>query len=317
MSARAAPASGIFEVDPDVRSEFVRDQRGYVRMYAFEGPFFVLVILGLLAFIARSLRAERELKRSQQNFLSAITHEFKTPISTLKLLVQTTRKRGVDREEPRNYLQRMEAELDRLERTSDQILASARLDEAHALGGRVPTDELQPTDLGALARDLVERARPGLEARGATLAYRPPAGAVPVDLDPEAFAVVLNNLLDNAVKYSFDDPKRVVVTVETDATAGTIHVDDWGVGVPSADRERIFERFFRSGDEMTRRAPGVGLGLHLARRVASAMDGEVVLGEHPDGPEAGSRFSIRLPLTSAPGRSAAAARASTAAGGTS
>jgi two-component system, OmpR family, sensor histidine kinase SenX3 len=104
-------------------------------MISFEGPFFAVVILAMLALIAGSLRAERELKRRQHNFLSAVTHEFNTPIGTLRLLVQTLRLRPATPERTVDYLRRMETELDRLERTSEQVLASARLEQAGAPAG--------------------------------------------------------------------------------------------------------------------------------------------------------------------------------------
>ena len=81
--------AGRFVLDENVVQSFTREQRGYVRMFAFEGPFFSLVILTGLFIIAKSLRTERELKRRQQNFLNAVSHEFKTPLSTLRLLVET------------------------------------------------------------------------------------------------------------------------------------------------------------------------------------------------------------------------------------
>jgi signal transduction histidine kinase len=110
-------------------------------MIAFEGPFFALVILAMLALIASSLRAERELKRRQQNFLSAVTHEFNTPIGTLRLLVQTLRLRPASPERTVDYLRRMETELDRLERTSEQVLAqrAARAGRRRRRCSRPPT----------------------------------------------------------------------------------------------------------------------------------------------------------------------------------
>ncbi len=119
------------EVDPQAdRAALERDQSAR-RMMAFEGPFFAVVILILLAWIASSLWAERELQRRQQNFLSAVTHEFKTPIGTLRLLAETLRYRDLPREKATHYLDRIDGELGRLERTSNEVLAAARLETHH------------------------------------------------------------------------------------------------------------------------------------------------------------------------------------------
>ncbi|MEX2501735.1 MAG: HAMP domain-containing sensor histidine kinase [Trueperaceae bacterium] len=282
-----------FVVAAGVRDAFLDQQRGYLRMFAWEGPFFVAVILAMLALIAASLRQERSLKRSQQNFLSAITHEFTTPLATLRLLVQTAQMRDLDADRRREYLSRMTTELDRLERTSSQVLAAARLEQTP------DAPRLEPCDLRTVVRRQLDAARPGLQARGAKVRLVGDDEPLPVSLQPEAFALVLSNLLDNAVKYGRsrsardDDPLEVIVQLEDRGHLVTLHVDDGGDGVPEADRERIFDRFYRRGDESTRSAPGTGLGLYLVRRTGEAMNGWVKADANPAG--SGARFTIHLP----------------------
>ncbi len=276
-----------FVIDAAAREEFLAEQRGYLRMFAWEGPFFVAVILSMLWLIGRSLREERELKRSHQNFLSAVTHEFKTPVATLRLLIETAQLRELDAGKRRDYLERMAGEVDRLERTSDQVLAAARLEQ-----GPLPA-RLEPRDLRDAVARRVTALRPGLEARGARLRLETGEARLPVSLDEDAFALVLGNLLDNAVKYAPDDRRDIVVRLEARGDLVALHVDDEGIGVVEAERERIFERFHRSGDESTRRAPGTGLGLHLVRRTVEAMNGWVRVEPNPAG--VGSRFTVILP----------------------
>ena len=278
-------------VDPQVQADFLARQRGYLRMFAFEVPFFVLTVLVSLVFIAASLRNERELKRRQQNFMSAVTHEFKTPLSTLRLLVETAQMRPLTAEKSRDYLQRMAAEIARLEQTSEQVLASARLEQSPQ------PQALAPHDLAALVREQVARMRQGLEARGARIELELPERPVPVSLDEDAFAVVLGNLLDNAVKYTPAKVKPVVVRLERERDLALLHVEDRGVGVAEAERRHIFERFYRAGDEMTREAPGMGLGLHLVRSTVEAMNGWVRCENREEG--GGTRFTVVLPLRQA------------------
>jgi signal transduction histidine kinase len=282
-----ADAVARLELDPAETRPYSERDRSARRMLAFEGPFFAIVILAMLALIAGSLRAERDLKRRQHNFLSAVTHEFNTPLGTLRLLVQTLRLRPASPERTVDYLRRMEAELDRLERTTEQVLASARLEQA------ATPPVLEAADLNTVVQGLIGRARDGLEARGARLTVRYSSEPLPVSLDERAFALVVNNLLDNAVKYSHGAHKPVTVTLRSDGDVVRLHVDDEGVGLAPAERERVFERFYRAGEEMTRTSVGVGLGLHLVRSTTEAMNGWVQVEDTPTG--RGTRFTIVLP----------------------
>ena len=278
-------SGGRFVLDSSQVAAFRERQNGFVRMFAFEGPFFVLVVLSGLTIIARSLRAERELKRRQQNFLSAITHEFKTPLGTLRLLIETALYRALNPEKQRHYLEKMERELSRLEKTSEQVLASARLE-----GGETPT-HLQAADLNEAVRRTIESLRGGLEARGASLTVHYSPQPLPVSLDPAAFGIVLGNLLDNAVKYSPGSEKRVTVRLISQNHLAVLHVEDEGVGIGEGETRRVFDKFYRVGNELTRESTGVGLGLHLVKTMTEAMNGWVRCERLPQG----TRFSVVLP----------------------
>jgi signal transduction histidine kinase len=297
-----AAGDGRLAIDPEAQRAVEAATRSTQRMFAFEGPFFALVILGMLWLIAGSLRVERELKRRQQNFLSAVTHEFMTPIGTLRLLVQTLQLRPASPERTVAYLRKMETELDRLERTSDQVLASARLQHADA------PPVLAAADLNTVVQGHLGRARAGLEERGAVLeiAYAPES--LPVSLDVDAFAIVLHNLLDNAVKYDACPQKRIRVSMHAEGDLVHLHVDDAGPGLTREERERVFDRFYRAGDEMTRTTTGVGIGLHLVRTIVESLHGWVRAEENPAG--AGARFTVVLPR-----RVAAAEKRAPAGGG--
>ncbi|UCH27181.1 MAG: HAMP domain-containing histidine kinase [Trueperaceae bacterium] len=279
---------GAFVIRASSRESFQRKQEGYLRMFAYEGSFFVLVTLGGLAFIGLSLRAERDLKERQQNFLGAITHEFKTPLSTLRLLVETALMRPLDPAKRRDYLMRMETELARLEQTSEQALASARLEQAE------DPPVLSAEDLNLVVERIVQRSQAGLEARGAKLTVEYAPVPLPVSIDEAAFSVVLNNLLDNAVKYSPDESKPVRVGLEAKKDLVLTHVSDEGIGVKETEVKRIFEQFYRTGNEMTRTSKGVGLGLHLVKRITEAMNGWVRVEANPES-RRGSRFTVVLP----------------------
>jgi signal transduction histidine kinase len=277
-----------FEVNKEAVETFTREQNGYVRMFSFEGPFFVAVILVGLFIIGRSLRTERELKRRQQNFLSAITHEFKTPMSTLRLLIETALFRPLSPEKQKSYLEKMAGELSRLEQTSEQVLAAARLEHSES------APVLENQELNTVVQGVIGKARSGLEARGVVLSVDYSPEPLNVSLDSNAFSVVLNNLLDNAEKYSISVPKVIKVRLERENDLVLVHVDDEGVGIPDGELSRVFERFYRVGNEMTRESKGVGLGLHLVKTITEAMNGWVRVEKNPNA-ERGTRFTVVLP----------------------
>ncbi len=289
---RFDPGSGRLIIDPAIEAEFLAEQRRHSRMFLFEGPFFVLVVLFGLLIIGRSLRQERELKRRQRNFLDAVGHEFKTPISTLRLLIETALLRELTPGKQRHYLNHMATEVNRLEHTGLQVLASARLESATP-----PLYALAQIDLRDAVRHVVELSRLSLEARGARLIVDYGQVPLPVAIEPEGFKVLLDNLLDNAVKYTPEASKPVALRLEREGAAALLHVEDRGRGIPEKERSQVFERFYRGGDELTRTAPGIGLGLYLVERAAKRMNGSVTIAANDP---SGTRFTFRLPLVVAP-----------------
>ena len=283
---------GRFAVDQLRLEAFVDEQRSALRMYRYEGVFFLLIVMTGLVLLARSLAAERELERRQHNFLLAVTHEFKTPISAMRLLIETLQYRKPSLERLEEYLRRMDRELTRLQHSSDQVLASARLEQLAHQG------EARREDLDRLVPALVAKVRGSFEARGARLTVKPAGEPLEVRASPEAFELVLTNLLDNAVKYSPGEEKPVLVRLARRGDQAVLVVEDEGVGVPPAEADKVFERFYRPGSEMTRRSRGVGLGLYLVRSNVEMMGGRVVCQPRPDG-RRGTRFTVTLPLAPA------------------
>lgn len=283
--------TGRLVIDPATEAEFLTTQRGYSRMFLFEGPFFVLVVLFGLLIIGRSLRQERELKRRQRNFLDAVGHEFRTPVSTLRLLIETALMRELSPEKQRHYLHRMADQVDRLEHTGMQVLASARLESSAP-----PPDGLTQLDLRDAVRRVVDLSRLGLEERGAHLSVDYGETPLLVALEPEGFKVLLDNLLDNAVKYTPEAAKPVALRLERNEGHALLHVEDHGRGIPEKERSQVFERFYRGGNELTRTAPGIGLGLYLVERAATRMHGSVVIAANGT---RGTRFTLTLPLVAA------------------
>jgi signal transduction histidine kinase len=265
-------------------------QERYVRMFAFELPFFLIVMLSGLYVIWLSIRSDTELKRRQQNFLMAATHEFRTPISTLTLLVETALYRELPREKQLEVLNRMNAEVGRLQDVSERVLATARLEQ----GLGVNTLEVQ--DLNKVVRWIIEAQREKLEARGARITLEMHDAPLQVKLDEAAFSIVLTNLLENAVKYTPEAIKPVTIKLEARGSLADLSVIDCGVGLEPHEVAHVFDQFYRVGNELTRTAKGLGLGLYLVRGITELLGGRV----RCEPLEHGTQFTVTLPIASIP-----------------
>lgn len=279
-------AAGVV-VDPESWTAFVEGQERRLRMFSIESAGFVALMVVAFSLMGRRLRVERELKQQQQNFLSAASHELKTPMSSMRLLVETALMRPLTPERQRDYLLQLEGELGRLERLTETVLASTRLEA----GSTDP--KLEALELGREVEAFLDSNAAGLQARGATISFRAADAPLPVALDRSSLNLILGNLLDNAIKYSPEPEKPIEVALEGRGHLVRLHVTDQGQGIPAAVGNRVFERFYRAGSELVRTAPGVGLGLHLVQATAEDMNGWV---SHQPGPGGkGTRFTLTLP----------------------
>jgi signal transduction histidine kinase len=209
----------------------------------------------------------------------------KTPLASLRLYVETLALRDPGPERRAEFLGRMRADVERLERTVVQVLAAARA----AAWTRRPHRE--PVELGevleACVRELRERYR--LPPESVRLEVERPAVALG---QPDELALVFRNLIDNAVKYSGPD---VDVQVRAGATGdGSVRVEivDRGVGIPRGELRRIFQPFYRAGLDVQRRVAGLGLGLFIVRWLVQRQGGRVRA--RSEGPGRGSRFAVTL-----------------------
>lgn len=274
--------------DPSDGHDAASRQRRIV-MVASEGVAFAMAMTFGAWLIFRSLRREEQLRRDEANFLAAVTHELKSPLASLRLHAESLEMRASDAERVRTYAARMREDVDRLERLVENLLAAGRA-QAGAL-------DLRPVEID-LSTELVryvDGTAPLLEARGIALRARIEP-AVRVLADPGAFRTVVENLVDNAVKYSAA-PASVELALRREGPLARFEVRDHGVGLDREERERVFERFYRAGDERVRTTKGTGLGLFLVKEIATAHHGSV--GVESAGRGQGSTFYVDWPLAAA------------------
>ncbi len=223
---------------------------------------------------------------AQKHFVADAAHELRSPLAALKLQVQGLQ-RAPEGEARTVATQRLAAGIDRATRLVEQLLALAR-QEANAAAG-VPA---QPVDLLELARSAIGDAVPAAQARDIDLGLgTPPAAPAIVQGHPDALRIMLRNLLDNAVKYA-PEGGRVDVEIAADGEGVTLCVDDSGAGLPEAERERVLDRFYRTGQTQAT-VQGSGLGLAIVHSVAQLHGAQLALGTSPR--LGGLRVAVRFP----------------------
>ena len=253
-------------------------------LLVFGAVFFLAIIVGLAGFCLWLVR-EMRLNQRQRAFLDAVTHEMKTPLAALRLYLDTLVRRDPDPVRRKEFLGRMREDLDRLDRTVDQVLAAARAEDR----GQRP--QLGAVVLPRLLEACIEEVRARHSLPNAAVRLDVEEGAC-VRGDAGELAVVFRNLLENAVKYS-DDPVEIRV-VAAPGREGRVDVaiSDRGIGIPARELRKIFQRFYRTGRDVQRTAAGLGLGLFIVRNLVRRQGGRVVA--RSEGSGAGSRFVVTL-----------------------
>jgi signal transduction histidine kinase len=251
-----------------------------------------LMICGLLVviaigcwFVVRCLRKELDLAQQKTDFVSNVSHELKTPLTSIRMFSEMLASGRVDdAEKRRSYADIITAETARLTRLINNVLDFARLERGEK------KYNFEALDAADVVRTIVESYRPQLESRGFDLKLRLPTQPLMVNADRDALSQVLVNLMSNAEKYS-NGTKQIEVDASRRDRSVEIEVIDRGTGVPPGCDEKIFEQFYRAHDSLSSGIQGSGLGLTLARQIARAHGGDVVFRRRDGG---GSRFVVQL-----------------------
>jgi signal transduction histidine kinase len=252
--------------------------------YFFGSLLFLLLIGGLVLIVILLLREVR-LNERQSNFVSAVTHELKTPVASLRLYLDTLEYRELPKDRQRDFFRTMRQDLDRLNSTINNVLDAALYTDH-------PVQDPRPLDLARLARRAIDLTLTRHQLPRESIRYEGPA-SLHLAGDAQALETAVLNLLDNAVKYSRDEV-RIEVEVWGDGD-GQAHllVRDHGMGISRTQLPFIFTRFYRIGSEVRRSQTGTGLGLFIVRSVVKGHRGAITA-DSP-GPDRGSTFTMTLP----------------------
>lgn len=255
--------------------------------YGAEGAFFLVVLVAAMAVIAQALRRDLQLRRRQQNFLAAVTHEFKSPLASLKLSAETLALRDPPQPARKKLVARLLDELQRLESMISNLLDTARLEEGRMALRPERVSLAEAT--AAILEELTERAC----AAGTFFDNRVPAD-LDADADPVAVRTVLRNLVDNAIKAcGANNGGTVHIAGSRHGRMVRLEIRDDGIGFDRRESARLFEKFYRPGDELRRTSKGSGLGLYIVQRFVQLTGGAVRA--HSDGPGTGASFTVDWP----------------------
>jgi signal transduction histidine kinase len=243
-------------------------------------------VLAALYFTARALRREAHVARLQSDFVAAVSHEFRSPLTTVRQMAEMLEQDRVATDERRHrYYRILAGEAARLQRLVETLLDFGRM-EAGA-------ERYRFVDLDAVAlvrevvADVTERARES----GKAIEVDGPEAAIPVRADQSALSLALSNLIDNAIKYSPGEP-TVWVRLHKDHGRAAISVVDRGVGIPAVEQRTIFAKFVRGRAAVDANIKGTGVGLSIAQQIVAAHGGEIHLESEPG---RGSTFTLLLP----------------------
>lgn len=248
-----------------------------------EGLFFLLVVIGSYFFVRRALVKDSEFNRRQQNFLLSISHELKSPLSSIKLVLQTLGNPKLNEEQAKKLIDNSIFDVDRLENLIGNLLLAAKLEEDKY------QYENKEFNLSKLSNEIVNQLKNGLKKNIDI------NGNIENDImmygDRSAVMSIIYNFLENAVKYS-PEGSKVEFSLSQNNKLIRIAVSDNGNGISNREKKKIFDRFYRVGDENTRSNKGTGLGLYIVARIAEYYRAHLHV---EDNKPKGVVFSVEFP----------------------
>ncbi|WP_293914596.1 MULTISPECIES: sensor histidine kinase [unclassified Sphingobacterium] len=245
-----------------------------------EGMFFLLIFLWGVLRLKNNFKREHKIHQQQQNFLLAITHELKSPLASVKLYIQTILKRDLDKEQQQMFLQNSLKDIERLDDLVENVLLTTKLENRSY---NLPKEEFNLTEM---VESIVDR----LQKNSCRSQIIKPDLDVDVRIVADKFAItnVVTNLIENAIKYS---PPCASVFVRLKRESGKLifSVTDHGIGIPDEEKKNIFNKFYRVGNESTRKTKGTGLGLYIVKTVLQKHNASIKV---KDNTPSGSIFEV-------------------------
>ncbi|MFV0388729.1 MAG: sensor histidine kinase [Pyrinomonadaceae bacterium] len=250
--------------------------------------FFAVIIAGLILnmiFLFREIRKNEQ----QDAFLNAVTHELKTPIASIKLYLETLKTHKLGEKKREEFYDVMLADSERLLTTVEQVLHASKTRE------RQRVLNLSKIEVASLLEDSVELMRARFHLPESSIVLKMPEDEeIFISGDVAELRTAFGNLLDNAIKYSRNDPRIEIICRPVRNNLVTIRVRDNGIGISRQDQKAVFKRFYRANNPATNSTKGTGLGLFIVDSVINSHNGEVSVVSGGEGK--GTTFIVRLPV---------------------
>jgi two-component system phosphate regulon sensor histidine kinase PhoR len=260
-----------------------RASRQFFRIVA--NPLITGRLTGVL-LLFQDLTEVRYLQSVRKEFIANISHELKTPLASIKAIVETLQDGAVDEKAvARDFLGKINGEVDALIQMVSELLELSRIEIGQA------ELKIEPVNLNAMVRDTINRLSPQAERGQITVTTEPAMGLAPVPADRQMIGEVLTNILDNAIKFT-PPGGNVKIRTGIDANMAVVSVADTGIGIGTEDLPHIFERFYKA--DKSRNSGGTGLGLSIARHIIQAHGGRIWV-ESEAG--TGATFTFALPFS--------------------
>ncbi|HTH83689.1 MAG TPA: HAMP domain-containing sensor histidine kinase [Mucilaginibacter sp.] len=265
----------------------VKSQPGRIGMIMGEGMVFVLVFGAGAIYLHKSFRREKKLQEQKKNFLLSVTHELKSPLASIKLLLQTIQKRDLNKAQILDFINKSLLDIERLDDMVENMLLASKIENSSY------TFPKANFNLSVLVDSIVNRLQLTKCDGNQQIINAEIESKIEITGDKFALTSVVTNLIENAVKYS--GPCETV-DVKLFSKEGRIHlqVADHGIGIADEEKSRIFDRFYRVGSEETRNTKGTGLGLYIVKQVLDKHEASIRV---KDNRPVGSIFEVVFGLT--------------------
>ena len=280
-------ADGVPLLRDDAVQAMDRERRRWLVQYGWEGGFFLVVLIASMAVVWRAVHQHTLLRKRQQNFIAAVSHELKSPLASLQLSAETIGLRELPQERVRTLVERMLEDLGRMEDMVSKILDAARLESGHV--------HLHPerVQVAGAVRETLKELATEIE-QGKVDVEVDVANGLAIQADPLAVRTVLRNLIDNGLKAMAPNNRGHLSIQGAEHSRGvSLKITDDGIGFEPQEAGKLFKKFYRPGDELRRRSPGQGLGLFIVQRFVQ-FDGGWVRGASP-GNGKGAVFTVSWP----------------------
>jgi len=252
---------------------------------------FVVIVIILafgLFFTLQTVNQELHLSKMKSHFMSTVSHEFKSPLTSIRQMAEMlVRGRVPSPEKQQKYYGTILQQSERLSHLIDNILDFSKMEEGQK------SFRFEKTDIIPVVKEIVELFQKHTEERGFNISLTIPEPLPDVVFDREAIEQVMHNLLDNACKYS-DTSRNIEVQLFPKGNNIVFSVRDYGIGIRKEDHNKIFSRFYRAGEELTQNVKGSGIGLTIVKQIVDAHHGDISVESNPD---KGSIFTVKLPVS--------------------